>query len=151
MGILQDRPNDPLYLVVIMVLMETLDQFTPLNLNRYGVVPWSIDHLIGIPLMPFLHSGFPHLISNAVPLLVLGMFLAQRGLFRQVTFWGALISGALVWLIPIQGGLHIGASGVVFVFIGFFLLRGLRTRYTPDILIGVVVAILRGRNFMTET
>ncbi len=52
-----------------------------------GVRPRSLGGLIGVPLMPFLHSGIGHLLSNTVPLVVLLTLLAgSRASSWQVVY-----------------------------------------------------------------
>ena len=49
------------------------------QLNTLGILPRTTRGLIGIPLMPLLHAGFGHLLSNTIPFLVLGGLVAVRG------------------------------------------------------------------------
>ena len=39
--------------------------------RNLGIKPRTVEGLIGIPLSPFLHANWGHLISNTVPLLIL--------------------------------------------------------------------------------
>jgi membrane associated rhomboid family serine protease len=54
-----------------------------------------------------------------------------------------LVSGLGVWLFG-SAGLHIGASGVVFGYLGFLLARGYFERNIPSILLSVIVGFLYG-------
>ncbi|MFD2204062.1 rhomboid family intramembrane serine protease [Kiloniella antarctica] len=112
-------------------------------LNTYGLIPRRIDGLPGIVLSPFLHANYVHLISNTVPLLVMGSFVALEGKWR---FWIvaisiAIIGGVLVWLTG-RGYNHIGASGVVYGLFAYVLGRAWWQRNFVSILLAIVVLAL---------
>ena len=46
------------------------------RLSEFGIVPRTTEGLRGIPLWPFLHAGFGHVISNTLPMAVLGGVIA---------------------------------------------------------------------------
>jgi membrane associated rhomboid family serine protease len=94
---------------------------------------------------PFLHGNFAHLIANTIPFLTLGWFVMLRETsdFFVVTGITMLVSGLGVWLFG-SAGLHIGASGVVFGYLGFLLARGYFERNIPSILLSVIVGFLYG-------
>ena len=115
-------------------------------LDRFGIRPRSIAGLIGIPLAPLLHSGWEHLASNTVPLIVLGGLILIRSAerFLMATLVVVLLCGLGVWLIAPTETVHLGASGVVFGYFGYLLARGWFDRSVSSILIGVAVAIIYG-------
>lgn len=115
------------------------------RLAEYGIVPRTMDGLWGIPLAPFLHGGFGHVLSNTVPLLMLGGLVATRGwqTLLGVTLFVVLLGGAGVWLVA-RGGSHIGASGLVFGYFGYLVARGWYDRRIVSILIAVVVIVVYG-------
>jgi len=114
-------------------------------LDGYGILPRTIIGLRGILFAPFLHGGLPHLIANTVPFLTLGWFvmLQKTSDFFIVTTITMAVSGLGVWLIG-SPGLHIGASGLVFGYLGFLLLRGYFQRNIPSILLSLIVGFLYG-------
>lgn len=133
-----------LLLLATMWTLEILDYALQLNLDRFGIVAYDPEGLLGIPLAPFLHAGFGHLMANSVPLLVLGIMAAIRGVGR---FIGAsviivLVSGVGVWLTSPPTYITVGASGLVFGYFGYVVARGLFDRHSFDIALGVVVAVL---------
>ncbi len=115
-------------------------------LNRYGIAPRSIVGLRGIAFAPLLHNGFAHLASNTVPLALFSALLLVRGWreYAGVTALVWLIAGAGVWLLGPSNSLHIGASGLIFGYFGFLLLRGLFDRNPLSLLIALPVAVLYG-------
>jgi membrane associated rhomboid family serine protease len=50
------------------------------------------------------------------------------------------VGGLGVWSFGEDGSVHIGASGVVFGYLGFLLLRGVLERTPGSLLVSVVVA-----------
>ena len=131
--------------VAIIWVLEFVDVFLGGALNRYGILPRNLIGLRGILFAPFLHGNFAHLIANTIPFLTLGWFVMLRETsdFFVVTGITMLVSGLGVWLIG-SSGLHIGASGVVFGYLGFLLARGYFERNIPSILLSVIVGFLYG-------
>ena len=133
-------------LVAVMWGLELIDLIIFQGaLNRYGIFPRTIIGLRGILFAPFLHGGLPHLIANTVPFLTLGWFvmLQKTSDFFIVTAITMVVSGLGVWLIG-SPGVHIGASGLVFGYLGFLLLRGYFQRNIPSILLSLIVGFLYG-------
>ncbi|NER48978.1 MAG: rhomboid family intramembrane serine protease [Symploca sp. SIO1A3] len=132
--------------VALMWVLELVDVIVfQQKLNIYGIIPREIIGLRGILFAPFLHAGLAHLISNTIPFLVLGWFvmLQETSEFFIVTPIIMLISGLGVWLIG-SPGVHIGASGVVFGYLGFLLARGLFERNFLSIVLSLLVGSLYG-------
>jgi membrane associated rhomboid family serine protease len=132
--------------VAFMWLIELVDILVFRQaLNIYGILPRQIIGLRGIVFAPFLHGGLGHLIANSLPFLILGWFvmLQETSDFFVVTGITMLVSGLGVWLFG-SPGLHIGASGVIFGYLGFLLLRGYFERNIPSILLSLIVAVLYG-------
>lgn len=94
------------------------------RLEGNGIQPRSSEGLDGIAWAPFLHGGFPHLISNTIPFAILSALALTGGLRRYLTasVLIILIGGALVWAFAIGSNEnHIGASGWVFGLFGFLI------------------------------
>lgn len=116
------------------------------GLDRYGIQPHSIIGLRGIVFAPFLHGGFPHLIANTIPFLTLGwltMIQATKDFF-VASIMSALIGGAGVWLFGSPQSVHIGASILIYGYLGFLLLRGYFQKNFPSIALSIFVAIAYG-------
>jgi membrane associated rhomboid family serine protease len=116
------------------------------SLDRFGIRPRTDEGLLGILLAPFLHGGLPHLIANSVPLFLLGWLVLLRGVgtFLAVTAITVLLGGLGVWLFAGPNTIHIGASGLIFGYLGYLLLRGYFERSVGSILIALVVGALYG-------
>lgn len=115
------------------------------GLDGFGIHPRQVDGLAGIPLAPFLHGGFQHLAGNTLPFLLFGWLILLHGVrdFVVVTLLGILVAGLGTWLIGAPG-VHIGASGVVFGYFGFLLLRGWFRRSVGSILLSLLLGIAYG-------
>jgi membrane associated rhomboid family serine protease len=127
--------------------LEALDVYVlSQNLNAYGIAPRSRDGLIGIVAAPFLHAGFDHLWANTLPLAVLGVLIFVRGAgrFATVTLVVIALGGLGVWLVGDTHSMHIGASGLVFGYLGFLLAAGLYERSAAAIAVSLVVGVLYG-------
>jgi membrane associated rhomboid family serine protease len=114
--------------------------------HALGVQPRTLTGLTGIATAPWAHANLAHLVSNTVPLLVLGwlaMLPKQEG-FWQALLGGTLGAGALAWLMGGAHTVHMGASGVVFGLFGFIVARGFYTRRVADIAVAVPTAALYG-------
>ena len=115
-------------------------------LTQFGIVPRTQDGLIGIVAAPFLHANLNHLLANTVPFLLFGwlVMLRDNRHFVGVSLFAMLGSGVLSWLLGAPGSVHVGASGVIFGFLGFLLLSGWYARSLVSIALSVVVAVLWG-------
>src|SRR5699024_5725630 len=87
-----------------------------------------------------------HLISNSIGLLVLGTIIALSGMkpLLKVTLVSWVLSGAVSWLIGGVGTMHIGASGIVFGYIFYVIVRGLFTRRFLHLVVGLVIGFYYG-------
>jgi membrane associated rhomboid family serine protease len=133
--------------VAIFWLLEILDQFVFRgSLDYFGIMPHQVIGLRGILFAPFLHGDFTHLIANTVPFLILGwlVMLQETSDFFIVTGLTMLVGGLGVWLFAAPGSIHIGASILIFGYLGFLLLRGYFQRNIPSILLSILVFLLYG-------
>ncbi len=129
--------------IPILFLIELIDQLTNHRLDNDGaIVPLHVNGLDGIVLAPFLHASWPHLYGNAVPLLLTGTFVLAGGgrRFLWVTGFIALISGLGVWLFSSVP--TVGASGVIFGYLGFLVMRGIVERSWWNIAVALLVGLL---------
>ncbi len=132
--------------IVFIWLLELVDLAMGGALDQFGIVPRQASGLWGIGAAPLLHAGFAHLAANTIPFLVLGWFVLLRGVktFMVVTLIVVVISGFGTWLIAPANSIHIGASGLIFGYFGYLLLRGYFERSWEAIIWSVLVAVLYG-------
>ncbi len=132
-------------LMALMWVLEFLDLFAGGWLNQFGIQPLESDGMLGILFAPLLHSGFGHLVSNTVPLLVLGVMIAwitHRWWLITGAIW--LLGGLITWVIGGIGTNHIGASGLVYGYGAFLVTYGILSRRLSAILAAVVTVLLYG-------
>jgi membrane associated rhomboid family serine protease len=135
------------YLLAVMWALAILDVVTGRRLlPRLAIMPRQLEGLPGIVVAPLLHGGFGHLAANSGPLVILGTIILLQGLevLGLVTVFCWLFSGVGIWLLGRPGTRHLGASGVVFGYLGYLLLRGYFERSPGAIAIAVVVGLLYG-------
>lgn len=132
--------------VTLIWIIGILDFVLGGALNAYGVIPHQLIGLRGILFAPFLHGNLAHLIANTIPFLILGWFvmLQETSDFFVVTAITMLVSGLGTWLIGPTNSVHIGASGLIFGYLGFLLLRGYFERNFSSILLSLIVGFLYG-------
>lgn len=132
-------------LVAFMWTLETIDRILLGSLDVYGIVPRYLFGLRGILFAPFLHGNYAHLIGNTLPFIVLGWLVMLRRTrdFFVVSAIAMLVGGMGTWLFG-SPGTHIGASGVIFGYLGFLLARGYFERSIGSILFSIVVGSLYG-------
>ncbi|KAA0917097.1 rhomboid family intramembrane serine protease [Dietzia sp. ANT_WB102] len=138
--------------VAVMWVVEAVDQVLiaavgpQQTLDENGVRPLSTDGLLGILFQPLLHGDWAHLIGNSIALLVLGSIIALSGIrpLVSVTLISWLASGVVSWLLGGAGTVHIGASGIVFGYIFYVIVRGFFSRRILHLVIGLVIGFYYG-------
>ena len=133
--------------VLLLWAIEIADRiFFGNTLETHGIQPRSFSHLEGLIFAPFLHAGWSHLLGNSISLMILGSAILAFG-WRDlmiVSLAAAFVGGVLVWLIGQSNSNHIGASSLVFGYIGFLLASGFYQRTPATIFLSILVIIFYG-------
>lgn len=126
--------------------LEIVDFFLSGRLDSFGIQPRNTDGLTGILTAHWLHGNVRHLASNTLPFMMLGGFvlLGGRAMFWKVSLFVGLLGGSLLWLLGGTGTNHIGASLVIFGYLGFLLARGVFERSGLWVTVSVVTLLLYG-------
>lgn len=142
------------FLRPIFVLLVTIWVFQLVNfalgyeLNQwFGLEPRDFGGLIGIPASPFLHANFGHIIANTIPLIMLGGMAAMASpkRFMDATIIIVLLGGLMVWVMARGGNrVHVGASGLVFGYLGYIVALGLFDRSLRALLMAAAAAAFYG-------
>lgn len=121
------------------LLVDTRLQFA------LAVVPRQWDGLVGVLGMPFVHGSMTHLLANTMPLFIFGALLMGRGVgyFFKVSLAIMVLGGVSLWLFG-RASAHIGASGVVFGYFGFLVVRGIYERRLSSLAVTLLVIVLYG-------
>ena len=115
----------PVALLAAMWIVQLADAVLPGSFSGLGIRSWNPAGLAGILFAPLLHANWAHLIGNSVPFLVLGCLVAVEGArrFWVVTVFAAVVGGLGTWIVNAPGTLTVGASGLVFGYFGYLVMR----------------------------
>jgi len=135
----------PIRFVFILWAVYALGLILPFDLALLGIYPRSFQGMIGILLAPLVHGNMLHLISNTLPLLVLGiiLFLFYDRIARKVFFQCYFFTNILVWIFA-RPSLHIGASGLVYGLASFLIFFGMFRKDFRSIVISLIILVLYG-------
>lgn len=135
-------------LLVVIWIAQVVNFVSGYELNQwFGLEPRDFGGLIGIPASPFLHASFNHIIANTIPLVVLGGMAAMASpkRFLEATIIIVLLGGLLVWVLARGGNrVHVGASGLVFGYLGYVIALGVFERSLRAIAMAVFAGLLYG-------
>jgi len=132
--------------VLLMWLLEIVNTLDSNNLDNDGIWARNFGRLWGIFTAPFLHASFQHLIANTIPFVFMGVIIALHGAKRLalVTLIVIVVGGLGTWLISPANVPTIGASGLVFGYATYLLVRGLFDRSVLEVFVGIVVGVIWG-------
>ncbi|WP_235556739.1 rhomboid family intramembrane serine protease [Microbacterium sp. GCS4] len=138
------RFASPILLLAVMWVVQAADAILPGSFTGFGLRSWDLEGLLGILVGPLLHANWQHLIANSLPLLVLGCLVAVEGArrFWTVTLLAAVVGGLGTWLLNAPGTLTVGASGLVFGYFGYTVLRVFAPGRVSHRILYAVVAVI---------
>ena len=125
--------------------IELVNTFTGRFLNQFGILPRTEFGLFGILFAPFIHGNSLHFAGNIAPLLLFSALMLEHGRLR---YWlvssGIVIIGGLgVWTFA-RSSIHIGASGLIFGYLGYLVAAGLVSKELKLLVIAVFVGFFYG-------
>ncbi len=135
----------PLLFVVLIINIQIIQWAFSLSLVFLGVLPRNLTGLKGILFAPLIHAGFYHVLSNSVPLFILGTAVkyfyprASDKVFVFIYF----LPNILVWLFARQA-YHIGSSGIVYGLGSFLFFSGVFRKDKTSIAVALIVVFLYG-------
>ncbi len=135
----------PLLFPAVLWVVHLLSLLFNENLSKLGLLPRKPIGLLGIITSPLIHADFSHLISNTIPLIVLGyiIFYFYTKVSYMLFVFIYFFTGLLVWIFARQV-FHIGASGVVYGFVSFLFFSGIFRRDNTSIALALVITFLYG-------
>lgn len=130
-----------IYLAVIWIV-HIINFLTGGMLQAFGVHPLDPSSLFGIFTGPFLHLNFAHLISNSIPgaMFIFLIGLSGNRVVVEVTLFTMIIGGLGTWLTGGLGTNHIGASGLVYGWLAYLIIRGMFNRHFGQVALGILLA-----------
>lgn len=133
--------------LAILWIVELVNATTGRGLTQAGgIEARDLGSLVNILTAPFVHANIDHLMGNALPLFSLGLIAAipSPKRFLLMTLVVIVVGGLGIWLSSPAGAVTIGASGVVFGYFSYLLLRGLVDRRPADVLVSIGIGIAYG-------
>ena len=135
----------PLFFIAFLWFIRIADDLFNLNLIQFGIYPRKFSGLIGILFSPLIHINYMHLISNSIPLLILGILVFY--FYREVAFsafiWVYFTTGFWVWIAG-RPAYHVGASGLIYSFVCFLFYSGLFRRKNSLMALSLLMVFLYG-------
>jgi membrane associated rhomboid family serine protease len=131
--------------VFLLWLVKISEILFETDLSFLGIYPLQLKGLPGILLSPLIHENFKHLISNSIPLLLLGtgLFYFYSDVALKVSGWIYLLTGLFVWA-GARDAWHIGASGLVYGLASFLFFSGIIRKYFRLVALSLLVVFLYG-------
>lgn len=135
----------PFVALLVIWVVYYLDWRFFLEWKQYGIVPRTFKGLRGVLFSPFLHGSVQHLWNNTLALLILLPLICYYYFknWKVLIVSGILLSGIGTWLIA-KNGVHIGASGLIYVLTSYMFFTGIRSRHYRLMAISFVVVMLYG-------
>jgi membrane associated rhomboid family serine protease len=133
------------FFAITLWLVKIIETVTGLETVQYGIYPGRISSLLGIVTAPFVHGSPTHLLSNTLPIVILGTTLLygypkSARVVIPALFLGA---GLGVWLFA-RKSYHVGASGLTFGMMFFVFTIGVLRWDRRAIGLALVVFFLYG-------
>jgi membrane associated rhomboid family serine protease len=128
-----------------MYTIHIFELLTGISLSFLGIHPLLIEGLPGIVLAPLIHADWKHIGANTIPTLVLGasLFYFYRPLAWKILLLSVVVTGFWVWA-GARGGVHVGASGMIYALASFLFVSGLLRRETRLMAVSLIVVFLYG-------
>jgi len=136
----------PLILTAMMWTVMIIEVSLGINLNHYGLIPHTLQGLIGIFTFPFLHGSWEHLMANSVPIIVLGtaLFYFYPTLAHRVLLVSYIASGLLTWCLGNPSTTHVGASALIYSLNLFLIVSGFIRGNRQLTVISLIMVFLYG-------
>lgn len=135
----------PIGTLILMWLIYLTQLISGVDFGFLGIHPRDTHALLGILTAPLVHGNWEHLLSNSLPLLILGVILFVSYQRIAILVWCGIyfFTGLLVWLFA-RDSFHIGASGIIYGLASFLFFNGFFRMDIKAIAIASGVAIFYG-------
>ena len=141
---------DTAFFVALLWVVEIIDVITRHAVDRFASLrAWEFTDLPSIFTFSFAHYGWAHLIGNTALLLPFGFLLGLSGrrVAVQVTLVVMVCSGLAAWALTPPHSATAGASGIVFGWLTYLIVRGAWSKRWTEVALGLALlayGVLRG-------
>lgn len=131
--------------VFLLWMVKAIEIAADFSFSSLGVLPRTLKGAIGIFTGPLVHGDVIHLLSNSLPILILGilLFYFYHRIAIEIFIWIYLVTGFWTWLIA-RDAYHIGASGIVYGMASFLFFSGIIRNSRQLMTISAIVIFLYG-------
>ena len=135
----------PIVFVGIIWLVKCVEVVFHLDFSFLGIKPLQVDGIPGIFLFHFLHGSWSHLLANTLPITVLGacLYYFYKPIATKIWLLLMFSTGLLTWC-GARGGVHIGASALIYGLAFFLMLSGFIRGNRSLIIVSLLVVFLYG-------
>ena len=137
------------YIVISFVLLlwtvKAIELATEISFSHLGVFPRTLKGTIGIFTGPLIHGDIFHLISNTLPIIMLGvlLFYFYHRIAIEIFIWIYIVTGFWTWLLA-RDAYHIGASGVIYGMASFLFFSGIIRKNKKLMTVSGIIIVLYG-------
>ena len=135
----------PVAFIAICWIVKGIEVIFHLDFSFLGIKPLQVDGIPGIFLFHFLHGSWSHLYANTLPIIVLGacLYYFYKPIATKIWLLLMFSSGLLTWC-GARGGVHIGASALIYGLAYFLMISGFIRRNRNLIIVSLLVVFLYG-------
>ena len=143
--ILQRGVYYTLSFILLLWIIKSIEWANKIDFGFYGILPRTLRGSIGIITGPLIHGDVIHLMSNTIPLIILGigLFYFYHRIATEVFIWIYLASGFWVWIVG-RMAYHIGSSGLVYGLVMFIFWGGILRKNPSTLAISIIIFFLYG-------
>ncbi|MFC6317075.1 rhomboid family intramembrane serine protease [Corynebacterium gerontici] len=112
------------------------------TLTYFGVHPLDLSSIWHIFTAPLIHGSSAHIAANSIPGAIFCFLIGLSGhrAYWEVTGIVCVVSGLGTWLVGGIGTSHIGASGLIYGWLAYLVVRGIFNRSAGQVVLGIVLA-----------
>lgn len=135
----------PLFFVIFMWIVNIYQFVFGIPLSELGIYPRDYHTLFTIFTAPIVHGSWEHLISNSLPIFILGtaLFITYNKIGLLIWFLIHCFTGLMVWAFA-RESYHVGASGIIYGVATFLFFSGIFRLDIKSIAISLFVALFYG-------
>lgn len=112
------------------------------KMEPMGLIPRTLQGLVGILTSCLFHAGLNHLLSNSLGLLLfLPIFIfVRRNNIVTCLFLMIFFKGVMGWFLA-RSGVTIGASGLIYSIWGYLILNGILSKDMSKLVLSISLAV----------